>query len=83
MNVKCIALASKQFLKTNEGYDAAPSVRGLIRHVEATIQLYEAFVPDGMDSRFSRLAFSLWRLVLVTKCKAAALFQRAARMCWH
>jgi hypothetical protein len=80
MNRYAVSSASKQFLRTREGVHAAPSIRGLIRHLEATTALYEAFVASGANSRNARLAFGVWRLMLIAVSETVSLLQNATRL---
>ncbi len=64
MDMRELGLRSKQYLRTREGVHVAPSIRGLIRHVDATRALHEEFVPDGAGSWASRALFAALRLAL-------------------
>lgn len=66
MSFDAIKSASTLFLRTQIGFSAAPTIRGLIRHVEATMALHEAFMPDGCKCKWMRfVAFALYRRVLM------------------
>ena len=80
MKLGAVMSASKQFLKTRDGFDAAPSIRGLIRSVEATVVLHQAFVPEGTESRRARMAFRVWRVVLLAVSETDLLVKKAARL---
>ncbi len=82
MNSHAVVSASKQFLKTREASAAAPSIRGLMRHIEANMRLYEAFAPDGVGSLVQRLAFAFWRLMLVAVSETGLLFGKI-RQIWR
>jgi hypothetical protein len=62
MNVEALLSASKQFLKTREGFAACPTIRGLIRHMEATLALHRAIVGSGWPGAGN--VFGLYRRVL-------------------
>jgi hypothetical protein len=66
MKFETIQSASKLFLRTRVGFNAAPTLRGLVRHMEATMALNEVFVPDGCKCKWMRFAaFTLYRRVLM------------------
>lgn len=80
MNVRTVLSASKEFLRTREAVDVLPSIIGLKRHVEAAMRLYEIFVPNGTGSCTARLAFNLWRLVLVMFSDTVLLRNKLCRL---
>jgi hypothetical protein len=68
MNRYAVVSATKAFIRTRQGVNAAPTVRGLIRHIEATTRLYESFVPNGSGRWLRRLAFRIYRGWLAFAC---------------
>jgi hypothetical protein len=66
MKLEPIRLASKKFLKIRGAFFAAPSIRGLVRIIEATLELHQSFVSEGTESRVALIAFVFWRQVLTT-----------------
>jgi hypothetical protein len=80
MKLDAVVSASQEFLRTREAVHTAPSLHGLIRHVEAAMAMYKAFVPDDVDSIVRRLAFGMWRLVLVVVSETALLLKKAVRL---
>lgn len=77
-----VLVASKHFLRTREGFHAAPSVRGFIRHIEANMQLYEAFAAEGAGNTAARVEFGLWRLILIAVSETRFLFDKV-RQIWR
>ena len=75
MKVDAILSASRQFVRTREAVHAAPSIRGLIRHIEANMRLYEAFIPEGSATWLVKFVFAVYRasLVLTSDVKSCAL----------
>lgn len=80
MNREAVVGAAREFLRTRRGFNAAPTICGLSRHVKATIHLYEAFVPTGGESRIARLQFGVMRLVLIAVSDTMSILNKATRL---
>jgi hypothetical protein len=80
MKVDAVVSASKEFLRTREGVHALPSIHGLVRYVEATMAMYNVFVPECSSSFTPRLAFGVWRLVLIAVSETTLLGKKAVRL---
>lgn len=74
-----LATACRHFVRTSEAVDSAPSVRGLIRHVEATIQLRQWFVKSG-EGLAEDLAFAMCRRALVAAVTLRLMAGRILRV---
>ena len=62
MSITEILGASKRFLRTREAVYDDPTILGLKRHVQATMELYAAFGADG--GRWAAFAAAVCRSVL-------------------
>jgi hypothetical protein len=66
VNFRTIKSATWCFVRTRVGLNSAPTLRGLIRHIEATMALHDAFVQDKCSGKWMRfMAFVLYRRMLV------------------
>lgn len=68
MKLDAVLVASREFVRTRQGFNTAPTLRGLIRHVEATMQLHEAFAPDGSPTWLRSFGFNVCRTLLKAGC---------------
>ena len=83
MKAEVILSASKKFLRTRETFYIYPDMRGFAFLVNATVELYEAFDPEGQKSRGVLIAFALWRLVLTIVSDVTRRWNRWTRFLKH
>ena len=79
MSMVEILAASKRFLRTREAVYDDPTILGLKRHVQATIELYAVFLPDGSNSRWAALTANIWRSGLEVVSDALLLAKKVRR----
>jgi hypothetical protein len=83
MKLEAIRSASKKFLRTRETFYIFPDMKGFALLVDATVELYEAFDPEGQKSRGVLIAFALWRQVLTIVSDVTRRWNKWTRFLKH